>query len=244
MENTICKNCKRTYNDKRKPVLFPCGHNLCQKCLSKIMYAESSFFCPFDKQFLKLKQCRINVRLLNLAQKPSKEMPQAAGSGGNLKQKAQNPHEGSSICTNPLDIEHDTESINEETLSTVSTAEVSQTPMKSQKQSAYYSTPRFQQTPTCAKRVPQTIRRPVDPQPRQKKPDKARGTDVKNTPDTSFSFKNAALLTASIIGGVFLYSKVAKPSMKNAKSTGALLSTLKEVSGYSASSIVNLIKHS
>jgi hypothetical protein len=74
METLYCKLCSHQFDFlKHKPILFPCSHSICEKCLSKSLYAERSFFCPFDKQFIKLSQCRTNTHLLALIQKSSKE---------------------------------------------------------------------------------------------------------------------------------------------------------------------------
>lgn len=243
MENTICKHCKRLFSEKYKPILFPCGHTLCEKCLSKIMYAESSFFCPFDRQFLKLKQCRLNIRLLNLAEKFNKEQKQDLNSTKNFERKDHKTLTTTNINIDTLEINKDQEQSHNETLSTINTSGIFLTP-KSEKQSRYLATPKFDRTTMSINRGNINKKRQAEGQKAYKNRHKSRKTDDKNTINASFSLTNAALLTASIIGGMFLYSKVATPSMKSAKSAGSIFSTVKEVSGYSARSIVKLIKHS
>lgn len=64
MNHLFCKSCESQYTETQKPFLLPCGHNLCVKCISKRLYSNRCFFCPFDSTFMKFDSCKLNLNLL------------------------------------------------------------------------------------------------------------------------------------------------------------------------------------
>lgn len=72
MNHLFCKSCESQYTETTKPFLLPCGHNLCVKCISKRLYSNRCFFCPFDSTFMKIDSCKLNLNLLKQSTKQSK----------------------------------------------------------------------------------------------------------------------------------------------------------------------------
>jgi hypothetical protein len=211
------------------------------------MYAESSFFCPFDRQFLKLKQCRINVRLLNLVQKNLKEDSRIVNSCKNFSRKGRKTFTASSINPRTLEFNKECTYVHNETLSTINTSGIFLTPIQPKPLNRLSPSQRLQNTSVHLRKVPQTSRKLAESfYYKPKKPHKSHKSrkTKKDSENATFSLKNAALLTASIIGGVFLYSKLATNSIKASKSAESIFKSVKEVSGYSASSILKIINRS
>lgn len=242
METILCENCKELYSGKRKPILLVCGHTICEKCLTKIMYAEKSFFCPFDRIFIKLAQCKTNIRILRIAENSSKKFPDIVN---DLKASAKKRKEEPTICRKDLHqkktIPTSLDDITIQDLSTFSNylsppskgtvKNMRLTPCKSVNYGQLKLTPR--NSPDSHPRYLENRRR--------KKSKRCRSRRVK-VKSADYSFTNAVVLAATVLGGVYLFTKFTSNSENPLKQQAKMAyGAIKESSGAMVLRLLNLI---
>ncbi len=69
IDNLKCNICKHNYNiDNRKPMVLPCGHTLCLRCIEQMWEKTGSIKCHNDnkKFFLHRDNILINPFILNM----------------------------------------------------------------------------------------------------------------------------------------------------------------------------------
>ena len=219
METIFCQNCKCTFNDGRRPFLLPCGHNLCEACLGKSLYADKRFFCPFDKTFLKLENCKLNFRLLRIAKQPVKKYYKLK----NHKTRGLNNNKSLSPI---LDCKRVCQSRNlsrtPDSVSSLKRSYVNKTPTK-------YSPIEHKKFLSVSQSVDK-----ISYIERSKTRILTR--KIKKNIDSHSSIQNIIILTATLVGGMYIYNKFKPVSNSNKGAVkGSFLSLLKE----SSSSIVS-----
>ena len=69
IDNLKCNICKKNYNiDDSKPMVLPCGHTNCLKCINHMWENKSFIRCSIDnkKYFLHKDNILINPFILNM----------------------------------------------------------------------------------------------------------------------------------------------------------------------------------
>jgi RING-type zinc-finger len=242
MDTIICQGCKNLFNHNNKPILIACGHNLCEECLAKITYAERSFFCPFDRKFLKLDQCKINLRLLKIAQSLENKTPdelKAIRKPSRKKPIEKTPEKdvNATFLQIPKDNSYETEEIIPST---------SVTPVNTNKNKKDFIKPQdknleilndaeirhhkkpYKPTRSTPNLIPNTA--PAKPKAHKKRHKRLKGSKPGLAVADGFSLTKIAIVTVSVLGGIYLYNKLSliKPNINETPSIavqGALKQT-------------------
>ena len=209
LDNLMCQICMKIFHDKRKPILLPCGHSLCEKCLSKLLYSELNFFCPFDRKFSKLNQCKPNQRLLNLSLKAIKNNPDVINRIQNSvkmkkienKSRTPNPVKKHSLGL-PIDNLFSYADSPTTANCSILTTPINRTP-RTNRQNMYHTKFTPSSIPCHSLEInhaQQTLK--------SHKRNRRHRTKSKPKIQSEFSLQNFVVLTASIIGGLYLYNKL------------------------------------
>ena len=231
MNHLFCKSCESQYTESQKPFLLPCGHNLCSTCISKRIYSNRCFFCPFDSTFLKVDNCKLNLTLLKQSMKHLKNPEKTPKKKEKFSvPKIQTPAKSVHFLEPPkghLANHNETvESVNTEYLY----------PCASEKKILKKSLEHSPNSVPCERSFASS-RKVIRPQEKcRKKSRKPKGTE-----SSSFTAENVAFVAASVFGGAFLLSKFS-PS-KPAVASG-FMNTVKETSSMAIKGFFKLVKRS
>lgn len=231
MNHLFCKSCESQYTESQKPFLLPCGHNLCSTCISKRIYSNRCFFCPFDSTFLKVDNCKLNLALLKQSIKFLKNPEKTPKKKEKFSvPKIKTPTKSVHFLEPPKDhlAKHNetVESINTEYLYPCATEK------KILKKNLEFSP----KTINCERSFVSSRTGNRTKEKGRKKSKKPKNDEISN-----FSAENVAFLAASVFGGAFLFSKFS-PS-KPAVASG-IMNTVKETSSLAIKGFLKLVKRS
>lgn len=71
-----CEKCEEEFNQEHKiPLILPCGHTICRKCIESIMSKLGYVRCPIDakRHYNDIKHFPKNLNLISLIEKHSKD---------------------------------------------------------------------------------------------------------------------------------------------------------------------------
>ena len=214
METIICSSCTNIYDEKRKPILLSCGHTICKKCLSKLMYAEKSFFCPFDRSFIRLAECKINLRVQRIAENSSKKFPEIISdlksSSKKRRSKSKSRLKGlTNLCNDFSKTQREIFDDSTEVLNT-STYSNYLSPLPKNAPSVSLKSPRNINNYKHAHIPPRFSPTQLDyhEDPRRKRHHRRKKSHKHRSNVSEYSYTQAALLTVSVIGGIYLFNKL------------------------------------
>ena len=249
METIICGICTDMYDEKRRPILLPCGDTICNKCVSKLMYAEKSFFCPFDRSFIKLNECKINFRVQRIAENSSKKFPEIAS---DLKSSAKKRRGKSRIRLKDLTNLCDEFSKNQREIldDNIQTHNI---PNYSN-----YLSPQSKTTLTTVSKTPSKNNNykngHISPtnsptqlghheNPRGKRKQRRKKNYKRKSKVFVYSYMEAALLTASVIGGLYLLNKLSL-GRQGVPKASSIFVAIKEGAEAVSTGLFNLLHYS
>ena len=240
MNRIICKGCQNQYSESQKPFFLPCGHNLCAKCISKRIYSERCFFCPFDKTFIKFENCKLDLILLKQStKKPPNQIPPASPFNPEKYSTPipKTPTKSVNFLEPPknpfIKISKDETDLQNESIGSINTEHLypSASEKKTLKPHLLASTPKQLEVRAKARKSP----RPQDPLKKRK-----RSKSCKRMKDSTVNYEQVALVTASVLGGVYFLSNLGA-SVTKASGSG-LMSAVKSTSSFAVKNLMKLVK--
>ena len=240
MNRIICKGCQNQYSESQKPFFLPCGHNLCGKCISKRIYSEGCFFCPFDKTFIKFENCKLDLILLNQSiKRSSKLIPPLSHSQikHNSIPMTKTPKKSVKFSEIPEDSpakQHkDQTDQQNETVGSINTEHLYTSPSdkKILKPSSINQTPQNFESRSKALKPS----RPHCPRKKRK-----RSKSSKRVKESKINYEQVALVTASVLGGVYFLSNIGATVTKS--SSSGLISAVKSTSSLAVKNFMKLMK--
>lgn len=240
MNRIICKGCQNQYSESQKPFFLPCGHNLCAKCISKRIYSERCFFCPFDKTFIKFENCKLDLILLKQSTKKSSTqmppqspfqsekystpIPKTPTKSVNFLEPPKNPFIKNS---------KDETDLQNESIGSINTEYLypSASEKKIAKPNLMTSTPKPLETRS-------KVRKPPRAQESLKK--RKRSKSCKRVKDSTINYEQVALVTASVLGGVYFLSNLGASVTKS--SSSGLMNAVKSTSSFAVKNLMKLVK--
>lgn len=238
MNRITCKGCQNQYNESQKPFFLPCGHNLCAKCISKRIYPEHCFFCPFDNTFIKFENCKLDMILLNQsAKRSSKLIPPSNHNQITTTPipKAQKKTVKFSEFTENLPKNHikqETDQQND-SIGSINTEHLYPSPSEKKMPKPYS----INQTP---QKIDSRSKGPKPTRPRCTSKKRKRSKSCKRVKESKVNYEQVALVTASVLGGVYFLSNIGASVTKS--SSSGFISAVKSTSSFAVKNLMKLMK--